>query len=150
MKHTIYLIATIVLFTACKQRASEIVVAEEIVTEVPTSPTAVIVDSATINVKEQTSIAEKTEIKKINANSQIPENGIYTYKIIDIELGNQQTGTAKVTINGTYIKIRDSFEGEAYSGKLIQNKEYGNGWVIMTADDTEFSIDFNKKEIYYY
>ncbi|MFN8263752.1 MAG: hypothetical protein U0T07_09520 [Chitinophagales bacterium] len=64
----------------------------------------------------------------------------------------QQTGTAKVTINGTHIKIRDSFEGEAYSGELIKDKEYGNGWVIMKEDNpgTVFSIDFNKKEIYYY
>lgn len=159
MKHTIYLIITIALFISCKQHITN-ETAAEVTTETTTAPA--VTDTATaVATVQQTPLTDSsatTEKKSYlesaseNINAQIPENGIYTYKIIDVEFGNQQTGTAKVTINGTHIKIRDSFEGEAYSGELIKDKEYGNGWVIMKEDNpgTVFSIDFNKKEIYYY
>jgi hypothetical protein len=64
MKHTIYLIAIITLFTKCKQKESE--TATEATTENVT--TTAIADSTTATVQEQTPIAEepKKETSKLD------------------------------------------------------------------------------------
>ncbi|MFN8263761.1 MAG: hypothetical protein U0T07_09565 [Chitinophagales bacterium] len=124
MKHIIYFIATIALFTACKQKANN-----ESATEITTEAAPIIVDTSVAIAQQQTQIAEQP--KKENSDSK---NLTLIFK--DYSEGDYP-----------HFLFEDKNSKEEYDFRFLSDNNLGSLPLLLDDEQASFGLKANPKFI---